>query len=489
MFRSVSPWLWALAAILFSRLLGMALFPLVDTTEPRYAEIARLMAETGDWITPWFESGEPFWGKPPLSFWAQAASIKLFGVSPFAIRVPSWLAMLGVLYLTGRLALALTDRATARWSVLILASMALSYVSAGAVMTDPFLTLGTTLSLVSFALVNQGQERIWRWFFFLGLAIGLLAKGPLALVLTGLPIGGWLLLQGQWRARLRAFPWFTGTLLTAALTLPWYILAELKTPGFLDYFIVGEHFRRFIDPGWTGDLYGSAHDQPKGMIWVFWLWASFPWGLLTLGLMASYGFRLWRDGGRTRKRAQPPVRFLWLATLAPMVFFTLAGNTLWTYVLPALPFSAILLARELAPRLADRKSRWRPGARALTATVPALIAVVALASPALVEHLKTERPLVRVYTEIKRPGDSALLYLDEVPFSARYYSRGLARETTLAGLTRMRQNRGYARYLVAVPRDEQALFTARFPTARPVRGASQRYVLLSLPGNATARKS
>ena len=105
--RLLSPWFLVLAAILASRFIGMALFPFADTTEPRYAEIARLMAETGDWITPWFEPGVPFWGKPPLSFWAQAASIKLFGVSEFAIRLPAWLATLGIVYLTWHFALLL----------------------------------------------------------------------------------------------------------------------------------------------------------------------------------------------------------------------------------------------------------------------------------------------------------------------------------------------------------------------------------------------
>ncbi|MEM5775310.1 MAG: MFS transporter, partial [Anaerolineaceae bacterium] len=91
--------LLGLGGILALRLLAMAMMPFADTSEPRYAEIARLMATTGDWITPWFEPGEPFWGKPPLAFWAQALSIRLFGLSELAVRLPSWLAMLGVLAL------------------------------------------------------------------------------------------------------------------------------------------------------------------------------------------------------------------------------------------------------------------------------------------------------------------------------------------------------------------------------------------------------
>ena len=223
MLPKYSYWLLALAAILLSRFVGMAIFPFADTTEPRYAEIARLMVETGDWITPWFEPGVPFWGKPPLSFWSQAAAIKLFGLSEFALRLPSWLATIGMVYLTWRLALQLWGSHVARWSALIFSSMALTYVSAGAVMTDAFLALGTTLSLVSFCLATQEQGFAWRWLFFLGLAIGLLAKGPLAAVLVGIPIVLWLLFRGGKLSDLKALPWLRGGLITAVLVLPWYV--------------------------------------------------------------------------------------------------------------------------------------------------------------------------------------------------------------------------------------------------------------------------
>jgi len=92
--RSGSYSLWALAAALLLPLISMAIVPCYDTSEPRYAEITRIMAETGDWVTPWFDPGVPFWGKPPLSFWAQALSIKTFGLTEFAVRFPSWLCLL-----------------------------------------------------------------------------------------------------------------------------------------------------------------------------------------------------------------------------------------------------------------------------------------------------------------------------------------------------------------------------------------------------------
>ena len=86
-----------LSTIMLARLFLAWLIPYADTTEARYAEIARLMVQTGDWITPWFDEGVPFWGKPPLSFWLQALSFKLFGISEFAGRFPAWLASLGII--------------------------------------------------------------------------------------------------------------------------------------------------------------------------------------------------------------------------------------------------------------------------------------------------------------------------------------------------------------------------------------------------------
>ena len=70
-------------------------YPLGSTTEPRYAEIARKMLETGNWVTPWFDHGVPFWGKPPLSFWGSAATMAVLGVNEFAVRLAPFLAAVG----------------------------------------------------------------------------------------------------------------------------------------------------------------------------------------------------------------------------------------------------------------------------------------------------------------------------------------------------------------------------------------------------------
>lgn len=446
-------WLWILVAIMISRFIGMVLLPFMDTTEPRYAEIARLMAETGDWITPWFEPGVPFWGKPPLSFWAQAAAIKALGLSEFSLRFPAWVATSGIIWLTWALSNRVYGELIAAWSTIILSTMALTYVSAGAVMTDTFLVFGTTLSLVSFWFATSGPTRIWRWMFFVGIAVGLLAKGPLALVLIGAPIAFWLMADISRLVSMSAMPWMAGSLLAAAIALPWYVLAELKTPGFLDYFIIGEHFRRFVDPGWSGDLYGSAHRQPTGMVWIFWIWATFPWGIIGLliwGLRAKHaGIRLTIAASVRSASAL----YLLLCASWPMVFFTVAGNLIWTYVLPALPFAAILIASGVYHFSSKRLLWLRSGAAALS---PVLITTFVIVGISGIRPLKTEKELVSYYNEVYQAGDSPLFYVGKTPFSARFYSQGGA--VTIKGekLPDLLLSNEYDRLFLAIPHKRES---------------------------------
>ena len=89
--------LWALAIAAVVRLASLALYPLSDTTESRYAEVARKMLELGDWVTPWYDYGIPFWAKPPASMWLTAASFSVFGINEFAARLPHLCDVPGIL--------------------------------------------------------------------------------------------------------------------------------------------------------------------------------------------------------------------------------------------------------------------------------------------------------------------------------------------------------------------------------------------------------
>ena len=140
---------WILAIVVLLRLATMGLYPLTDTTEARYAEVARKMAELGDWVTPWYEYGVPFWAKPPLSNWVTAASIKLFGVNEFAARLPHFLLAVAIAWLVwdwvGR-----KSKREALLTIALLCGTMLYFVAAAAVMTDMALALGTTLAMRGF---------------------------------------------------------------------------------------------------------------------------------------------------------------------------------------------------------------------------------------------------------------------------------------------------------------------------------------------------
>lgn len=414
--------LFAMGVVAIARLATLAGYPLMDTTEARYAEIARKMAELGDWTTPWFDYGVPFWGKPPLSFWLTAGSFELFGVGEFAARVPHWLGgMLLAWLLWGWLAR--RSRREAAYAVALLLGSALYVVAAGAVTTDMALAVGVTLAMRGFWLGMHGTdaERVReRWFLFGGIAVGMLAKGPVALVLIGLPMLVWTVATRNLRLAWTALPWLRGGLAATVIVLPWYVLAELRTPGFLDYFLVGEHWLRFIVPGWKGDLYGTAHEFPRGTIWGFAFVALLPWSVL----LPAAALRLRGAAPMEMRCADAQWRlYVLLWGLAPCLFFTLAGNILWTYVLPGLPGLATWAAGWLAQY--SPQSVNRVLVAGLIVTLLGLTAFVANVQLGERGERNSAKELIAGY-ESRRSGDEGLVYLGKRPYSAAFYSFGKA---------------------------------------------------------------
>lgn len=470
-----------LAGIAIARLFSMAAMPLIDTSEPRYAEIARLMVETGDWITPWFEPGVPFWGKPPLSFWSQAMGIRILGGSEFAVRFPSFLAMAALVAMLYRATAILVDRQAARWTTLILSSMLLPLAAAGAVLTDSFFALGITYSMFAFLVAPTAPTPLWRYGFFVGMAIGLLSKGPLAFVLVGIVLVPWLALCRDRMAHLTALPWFKGTLVMLALTVPWYIGAEIKTPGFLQYFLVGEHFLRFVDAGWQGDLYGTAHERPLGSIWGEWLLASFPWGWGGILL----GVWIFANASRRARALQvcrsPGVGYLALWAVAAPIFFTFSGNILWTYVLPSLPAFALLLAmlgKGLIPAgVGPRLVRILAVTGTLVPIAAISLGLVSLMAPT---KLKTEKQLVAVAKSQMTEGQK-LYFVHSRPFSARFYSGGTAELIVPGELEKLSLEKG-AYAFVAIPDGKESSIEGSVRERLVSIYKSRRYTLYRING-------
>ncbi|UVH60577.1 glycosyltransferase family 39 protein [Variovorax paradoxus] len=409
------------------RLVSLAGYPLMDTTEGRYGEIARKMAERGDWITPWFTDGTPFWGKPPLAFWLSAGSMQIFGANEFAARLPHFLMAVAIAVLTFDWARRAGMRRPA-YVLPLLATTVLFWTVSGAVTTDMALCLGTVLSMRSFWLALQGpaehRERE-AWLFIAGLWIALLAKGPVGCALILLPAGAWALWTGQARRVWQAVPWMRNGVLLLALAAPWYVLAEIRTPGFLDYFFVGEHWNRFFVSGWQGDRYGTAHAFPRGTIWLFLAGAFLPWSIVV-------PLAAWRtrrkitssptDGADTDAR-RSFVLYLLACGLAPCVIFTAAGNILWTYVLPSLPPLAVLAALWLNDR-DDGVARRLLLAGTLVAIVLFAGWLLDLTTGGRAEA-KSAKAVVQLYRTQLR-AETPLAFVQERMFSAAFYSGGRA---------------------------------------------------------------
>ncbi len=415
------------------RLFGMIEYPLHDPTEARYAEIPRLMIETGNWVMPPFDYGVPFWAKPPLTFWLTGISFHLFGYSKFAARLPVFLLAGLVLWLSFRFAKVLQSTEKAAFSSIVLISTALFFIASGAVMTDMALCLCISLSMISFwqALNNPIMQQVkkWGYLFFVGLGFGLLVKGPIVGVLVLLPLIAWIIIEKQGLAAWQKIPWFKGSALMLLIAVPWYIMAEIESPGFINYFLVGEHYKRFVDLGWHGDLYGVAHKHPYGKIWLLWLFASFPWSFIFLGCILSWPLR--KNKSITLKNACQSSwhRYLMLWAIAPMVFFTFAGNILYTYVLPGLPAFAIMVTEMLCLRFdinAIMQSRWLY-AGLIIPVVGLFFMGLVWVTPEKLKFEKNQKYLVNIYQQSKHSDQSQLSYsANKRLFSIDFHTQGQA---------------------------------------------------------------
>lgn len=416
--------LWALlSSILFVRVFLMVVMPFTDTTEARYAEIARKMVETGNWITPLFDYGVPFWGKPPLHTWLSAGGMQFLGINEFAARLPIFLTGIIVLIIIWRWVYQIAGRNTSLLTIVVLSSMALFFGASAYVMTDMPMTLGCVMVMIGFWNTTQKPEagRIWGYVIFVGFAVGMLAKGPVAVVICGIPITAWLVVSRNWGS-LRHIPWLAGTALFAVLTIPWYIAAEIATPGFLNYFIIGEHYERFVVPGWSGDLYGTGHSQPKGMIWLLWPGTLLPWTIALLPLLAKP-----RKLVRSFTGSSNWQFYLLMWVISPMILFTSASNILEAYVLPGLPAAAILIVllyRQETSFGVDKIRRFSFVFLALASMAFfASLASIMWLTPERLDY-RSQKRLIAASTRFSP--EAELYYFNGRIFSANFYSHGKA---------------------------------------------------------------
>ncbi|HBB53187.1 MAG TPA: dolichyl-phosphate-mannose--protein mannosyltransferase [Legionellales bacterium] len=410
--------------VLFSRLIAMYWIPLNDSTEARYAEIARLMLTSHNWVSLMHYPGEYFWAKPPLSTWLSALSMQSFGINAFAARLPGFILTLISLGLVAQMAKTQLGEKAAFWSVGVLSTCVYFLLDAGTVMTDPSLLTCVVLVMVSFWMAMNQQGRLWAYMVFVGWGLGILVKGLVAGLFTVLPIMVWLTLTKEWKNCWKTLPWFRGTLLTLVIAAPWYILAEQRTPGFLSYFFIGEHFMRYLKPGWTGDLYGFAHEAPYGTIWFYFLVGVMPWSIV-LGIWAFTQRGIWK----IKQSEKSWQTYLLSFTFAPLIFFTFASNIIYPYVFPCIPafalwFTTIMLKTNIEKRF------QRFFNVVAVALILAIIVVTWLFHQYPVQISKSNNLMIAAWEEDRHSPEEGLIYSMMQPeYSTMFYSAGQAKAT------------------------------------------------------------
>lgn len=320
--------LWAGLSAFY--LYGLSSTGLLGPDEPRYASIARLMARSGDWLTPrlW---GSPWFEKPPLTYWLIALG-HLAGLGDdLAPRLPIAVCSLLFLAVQWLVLRRLYGEAVAWTATLILATSAgwAAYSMLG--VTDLPLAASFNAALLSIALWFESASRRAAYAAAVCLALAVLAKGfvPLVLILPAL----WLA-RGRWRQ------WLGPAAVFLLLAAPWLLAMSLvHGRAFFDEFVLRHHLARFYAP----DL---LHVQP---IWFFFpvlVGGLFPWSP-TLAVLGPW---CWRDAALRLPAATFAFGFL---------FFSLSTNKLPGYLLPLLPPLVILLSAGLTrARLAWRPLAW-----------------------------------------------------------------------------------------------------------------------------------
>jgi len=337
--------------------------PLIDRDEPRFAEASREMIQRADYVVPYFNNQVRL-DKPPLAYWAQVASYRIFGENDFSARFPSAIAAA----LTALVIVAWGYRIGAApvgwWAAIIFTLSLQTFVHAKAAVADMWLVLFMTLAhWAGYELICRRQtsnsdksradaprptsniQRRWWWIFYLSLALGFLAKGPIAWIPL-LTIGAAIIRTRDWQVG-RNFKFLRGILLMLAVVALWGIPALIQTHG--EFFAIG--IGRHVIGRSLATMEGHGASSfgvyllllPFYFVTVF--VSFFPWSIKLPWLIRQ----LWRQKktgiADSTYSGNEIDNYLPTGVAIIFVIFTLVSTKLPHYTLPAFPLLALLLAR------------------------------------------------------------------------------------------------------------------------------------------------
>jgi len=367
---------------------GLGQFGLIGADEPRYAQVAREMLDRHDWVTPVL-SGQPWLEKPPLYYWQAMLVYSVIGVSDTAARIPAAIdatLLVIAIYLFFRR----FRRGVEVDAALMTASCAGVIGYARAASMDMPLTSTFCIGMLAWWGWRENSKRVYLAVFYACMALGMLAKGPVAPFLAAIAMVMFAAAFKDWRLLWKTL-WLPGIALFLATALPWFIAVQVANPQFFREFILEHNLARF-----SSNLY--HHPEP------FWYYipvtalALVPW-IVFVCAAAVESLRTWWSE-RTPLQSEPDMDlqfrvFLCCWLIVPVVFFSISQSKLPGYILPAVPAGAILLADYLLRHFEYDVSVSKPFAitHSLVACAPIMPAVL-VGYLVIQHHLPTGRPLV-----------------------------------------------------------------------------------------------
>lgn len=404
--------LLALAAFWLVFLNGVRLLTLPD--EGRYTGVAWDMLRHGDISTPLL-NGMPYFHKPPLFYWLDAISMRVFGMNEWAVRLPSVLGAWLALFATYAFVRRNYGVAAARITVLILATMPLFFGAAQFANMDMLVAglISATVLAGAETILRRDSGRPWRAMSALmGALAGLafLAKGLIGPVLPGGVLFFWLLTRRDGRGMLALLRPMT-LLAFAVVAVPWCVAMQARYPGFFHYFFVYQHFERFLDSGFN-------NKEPILFYVPVLIATALPWTLWGLGLFRLAFWKAERDPKGIR-------RLMAIWGLVVLVFFSIPASKLVGYILPALPPLAFLLAERVREAIGrDGAASMRNGRRvSITCVAAVILCLITLVIAAISTWSRSAKPLGEVVRQEARPGDTLVMlhsYAFDLPFYAHY---------------------------------------------------------------------
>ncbi len=324
-------------------------FDLVPPDEPRFAEVAREMVLRGDYLSPHM-NGEPYNEKPPLLFWAMiAASAPSFEVDEFTARIPSLLSGVVVVALTYLLTARMFGPGMAFWAAIILMTGYRFWWQTRVGQIDMLLTACLTVSLYALWRWEEERRKGWLLLIYGGLSLGMLAKGPPALVFVLL-----FILVFYWgnKAARRELHWVIGTLVAIAITAAWFIPARMA---------VADTAEQAVQSGMAQNLFRNTLGRlVMGVSKAQWPWyylQTIPTDILPWTLFLPWTLVwVWKN-----RRENKPMWFLWCWTVPALIFFSISVGKRAIYILPLFPVFAIFLAGGVQYFLDTARPAWRTG--------------------------------------------------------------------------------------------------------------------------------